>query len=299
MAYHVPALLEESIRGLNIRPSGIYVDVTFGGGGHSGEILKHITTGRLIAFDQDEDAERNIFSDNRFIFLNQNFRFLKNNLKFNDISSVDGIIADLGVSFHQFDEPARGFTFRQDVPLDMRMSKNCKQKASDLLAELTETELADLFYEYGELINSRKIAKAIASARIEKPLLTVNDIEKVIGNLAPFRQEHKFYAKVFQALRIAVNHEIEYLKEMLEQSLDILKPEGRLVVITYHSLEDRVVKNFMKTGNFKGEENKDFYGNPVTPFRIITRKGIVPSEEEVSLNNRARSARLRIAEKKI
>jgi 16S rRNA (cytosine1402-N4)-methyltransferase len=297
MAYHVPALLEESIRGLNIRPSGIYVDVTFGGGGHSGEILKHLEDGRLIAFDQDADAERNIFADNRFTFLNQNFRFLKNNLKFNGITSVDGIIADLGVSFHQFDEPARGFTFRQDAPLDMRMNIKSRQKASDLLATLDETQMADMFFEYGELTNSRKIAKAIVLARDEKPILTVGDIDKVIVNLAPFRQEHKFYAKVFQALRIAVNHEIEYLKEMLEQSLEVLNPEGRLVVITYHSLEDRVVKNYMKTGNFKGEEIKDFYGNPVTPFRLINKKGIVAGADELSLNNRARSARLRIAEK--
>jgi 16S rRNA (cytosine1402-N4)-methyltransferase len=297
MAYHVPALLEESIRGLNIRSSGTYVDVTFGGGGHSGEILKYLTTGRLIAFDQDEDAERNIFSDSRFTFLNQNFRFLKNNLRFNGVISVDGIIADLGVSFHQFDEVARGFTFRHDAPLDMRMNKNSRQMASDLLAVLTETELADLFYEYGELTNSRKIANAIAIARIEKPLLTVNDIDRAIGRMAPFRQENKFYAKVFQALRIAVNHEIEYLKEMLEQALEVLNTNGRLVVITYHSLEDRVVKNFMKTGNFNGDENKDFYGNPVTPFRRINRKVITPADEEISLNNRARSARLRIAEK--
>jgi 16S rRNA (cytosine1402-N4)-methyltransferase len=298
MAYHVPALLEESIRGLNIRPSGIYVDVTFGGGGHSGEILKHLTTGRLIAFDQDEDAERNIFSDSRFTFLNQNFRFLKNNLKFNDIPSVDGIIADLGVSFHQFDEPTRGFTFRQDAPLDMRMNKNSPQKASDLLTSLNETELADLFYRYGELTNSRKIARAIATARMQKKqLLTVNDIDMVLRKLAPFGQEHKFFAKVFQALRIAVNREIDYLKEMLVQALEILNPGGRLVVITYHSLEDRVVKNFMKTGNFEGEVKKDFYGNPVTPFGQINRKVIIPSEEEISINNRARSARLRIAEK--
>jgi 16S rRNA (cytosine1402-N4)-methyltransferase len=298
MAYHVPALLEESIRGLNIRPSGIYVDVTFGGGGHSGEILKHLTTGRLIAFDQDEDAERNIFSDSRFTFLNQNFRFLKNNLKFNDIPSVDGIIADLGVSFHQFDEPTRGFTFRQDAPLDMRMNKNSPQKASDLLTSLNETELADLFYGYGELTNSRKIARAIATARMQKKqLLTVNDIDMVLRKLAPFGQEHKFFAKVFQALRIAVNREIDYLKEMLVQALEILNPGGRLVVITYHSLEDRVVKNFMKTGNFEGEVKKDFYGNPVTPFGQINRKVIIPSEEEISINNRARSARLRIAEK--
>jgi len=297
MVYHVPALLEESIKGLNIRPSGIYVDVTFGGGGHSGEILKHLTTGRLIAFDQDEDAERNIFSDNRLTFLNQNFRFLKNNLKFNGIDTVDGIIADLGVSFHQFDEPSRGFTFRQDAPLDMRMNKNSSLKASDLLASLSETELADLFYEYGELSNSRKIAKAISVARINNPLFTVNDIDKAIGKLAPFRQEHKFFARVFQALRIAVNREIDALKEMLEQALDVLNHEGRLVVITYQSLEDRVVKNFMRTGNFEGEENKDFYGNPITPFRVINKKGITPGDEEISVNNRARSARLRIAEK--
>ena len=297
MAYHVPALLEESIRGLNIRPSGIYVDVTFGGGGHSAEILKHLTTGRLIAFDQDKDAESNVFPDKRFIFLNQNFRFLKNNLNFNGIDSVDGILADLGVSFHQFDEPERGFTFRQDAPLDMRMNIAGRQKASDLLASLSETELADLFYKYGELTNSRKIAKVIVLARMEKPLLTVNDIDKVIGNLAPFRQEHKFYAKVFQALRIAVNHEIDYLKEMLEQALEVLNPGGRLVVITYHSLEDRIVKNFIKSGNFVGDEKKDFYGNPVTPFKLINKKGIIPGEEEIILNNRARSARLRIAEK--
>jgi 16S rRNA (cytosine1402-N4)-methyltransferase len=297
MAYHVPALLEESIRGLNIRPSGVYVDVTFGGGGHSGEILKHLTTGRLIAFDQDKDAERNIFHDTRFTFLNQNFRFLKNNLKFNGISTVDGIIADLGVSFHQFDEPARGFTFRQDAPLDMRMNKSGQQKASDFLATLTETELADLFYDFGELTNSRKIAKAITIAREGNLLLTVNDIILAIRKLAPFKEENKFYAKVFQALRIAVNHEIDFLKEMLEQALEVLNTEGRLVVITYHSLEDRVVKNFMKTGNFKGETNKDFYGNPITPFRLINKKGIIPGDEELSLNNRARSARLRIAEK--
>jgi 16S rRNA (cytosine1402-N4)-methyltransferase len=297
MAYHIPALLEESIRGLNIKPSGIYVDVTFGGGGHSGEILKHLTDGRLIAFDQDEDAEKNIIPDTRLTFLNQNFRFLKNNLKFNGITAVDGIIADLGVSFHQFDEPARGFTFRQDAPLDMRMNTRSQQKASDLLAHMDETEMANMFYEYGELTNSRKIAKAVILAREEYPILTVKDIDKAIAGLAPFRQEHKFYAKVFQALRIAVNHEIEYLKEMLEQALEILNQDGRLVVITYHSLEDRVVKNFMKTGNFSGEEVKDFYGNLVTPFRLITRKGIVPDEKEISINNRARSARLRIAEK--
>lgn len=297
MAYHIPALLEESIRGLNIRPSGIYVDVTFGGGGHSGEILKHLKTGRLIAFDQDTDAKKNVFTDKRFLFLNQNFRFLKNNLKFNSITAIDGLIADLGVSFHQFDEPARGFTFRQNAALDMRMNTDSKQKASDLLELLDETEIAEIFYEYGELTNSRKIAKAVVLARKEKPLLTVNDLTDSIMKLAPFRQENKFFAKVFQALRIAVNREIENLKEMLRQALEVLNPGGRLVVITYHSLEDRIVKNFMKTGNFLGEEKKDFYGNLITPFRLITRKGIVPDEKEITLNSRARSARLRIAEK--
>ena len=297
MVYHIPALLKESIDGLNIRPDGIYVDVTFGGGGHSMEILKHLGKGRLIVFDQDEDARLNIPDDNRLLFLDQNFRFLKNNLLFNGISSIDGLIADLGVSFHQFDEPDRGFTFRQNAPLDMRMNKSGNVTAANLIKTLDETDLADIFYKFGELTNSRRIAKEIVTARNIKPLTTVNDMINAIGKLAPFRQEHKFYAKVFQALRIAVNHEIEYLKEMLEQAIDILSPGGRLVVITYHSLEDRVVKNFMKTGNFDGVENKDFYGNVETPFKIINRKGTTPGDEEIANNNRARSARLRIAEK--
>jgi 16S rRNA (cytosine1402-N4)-methyltransferase len=297
MVYHVPALLHESIDGLNIQPDGIYVDVTFGGGGHSGEILKHLTTGKLIAFDQDEDAAENILPDNRFIFLNQNFRFLQSNLKFIGVNSVDGIIADLGVSFHQFDEQGRGFTFRHDAKLDMRMNKSSSLTAADLLATMKETDMANMFYEFGELTNSRKIARAITSARSEKPIRSANDISNVIGKLAPHKQENKFYAKVFQALRIAVNHEIEYLKEMLEQALEVLNQGGRLAVITYHSLEDRVVKNFMRTGSFSGEETKDFFGHPITPFRLITRKAIIPGEEEIERNNRARSAKLRIAEK--
>jgi len=297
MFYHVPALLDESIRGLNIRPDGIYVDVTFGGGGHSREILKRLRNGRLIAFDQDEDAIQNVPDDKRLIFLNQNFRFLKNNLKFNGITEIDGLIADLGVSFHQFDEPERGFTFRQDVQLDMRMNKKGSVTAATLLKTLDEAALAKIFYDYGELVNSRKIAKEIAVARTVKPVTTVSDMINAIGKLAPPRQEHKFYARVFQALRIAVNHEIDYLKEMLGQAQEILKKDGRLVVITYHSLEDRVVKNFMRTGNFEGEEKKDFYGNLITPFRIISKKGIVPEEIEIEENKRAISARLRIAEK--
>ena len=297
MVYHIPALLKESIDGLNIRPDGIYVDVTFGGGGHSMEILKRLKTGRLIAFDQDEDAISNIPADKRLLFLNQNFRFLKNNLQFNNIKSIDGLIADLGVSFHQFDEPERGFTFRQDAPLDMRMNKSATVTAAQLLNTLTEESLADILYRFGELTDSRRIAREIVIARETKPVATVNDMIDIVGKLAPFRQEHKFYAKLFQALRIAVNHEFEYLKEMLEQALSLLNPGGRLVVISYHSLEDRVIKNFMKTGNFEGEEKKDFYGNAETPFRIINRKGTTPDDNEIAKNNRARSARLRIAEK--
>jgi 16S rRNA (cytosine1402-N4)-methyltransferase len=289
--------LDESVRGLNIRSDGIYVDATFGGGGHSIEILKRLKKGKLIAFDQDEDAIQNVPDDKRLIFLNQNFRFLKNNLRFNGVSSIDGLIADLGVSFHQFDEPERGFTFRQDVPLDMRMNKKGSVTAASLLKTLDEAAIAKVMYDFGELVNSRRIAREIVTARAIKPLTTVSDMINAIGKLAPPRQEHKFYARVFQALRIAVNHEIDYLKEMLEQALDVLKKDGRLVVITYHSLEDRVVKNFMKTGNFEGEEKKDFYGNLITPFRIINKKGTVPEEIEIEDNKRARSARLRIAEK--
>jgi 16S rRNA (cytosine1402-N4)-methyltransferase len=297
MVYHIPALLNESIDGLNVQPGGIYVDVTFGGGGHSMEILKRLKGGRLVAFDQDEDVMANVPDDERFVFLNQNFRFLKNNLRFIGISSIDGLLADLGVSFHQFDEPARGFTFRQDAPLDMRMSKSGKITAAELLNRLDENALADIFYRYGELHNSRRIASEIIEARTKRSLAKVSDIAEILDRLAPPRQEHKFYARVFQALRIAVNHEMDYLKEMLEQSLDMLKPGGRLVVITYHSLEDRLVKNFIKTGNVEGEEKKDFYGNFRAPFRVISKKGITPGEDEIARNNRARSARLRIAEK--
>ncbi|MGB8489616.1 MAG: 16S rRNA (cytosine(1402)-N(4))-methyltransferase RsmH [Bacteroidales bacterium] len=297
MFYHVPALLDESIKGLNIRPDGIYVDATFGGGGHSREILKRLKSGRLIAFDQDEDAQNNVPDDKRLIFLNQNFRFLKNNLKFNGVNAIDGLIADLGVSFHQFDEPERGFTFRQDVPLDMRMNKKGSVTAAHLLKTLDEQAIAKLLYDFGELVNSRRIAREIVAARSVKPLTSVNDIISAISRLAPPRQEHKFYARVFQALRIAVNHEIDYLEEMLEQSLEVLKKDGRLVVITYHSLEDRVVKNFMRTGNFEGEEKKDFYGSLITPFRILNKKPMVPGEDEIGENKRARSAKLRIAEK--
>jgi len=297
MYYHVPALLDESIKGLNIKPDGTYIDVTFGGGGHSAEILKHLKRGRVIAFDQDEDAARNVPDDPRFTFLNQNFRFLKNNLRFLGIETIDGLIADLGVSFHQFDTPDRGFTFRQDVRLDMRMNSRGKVTAASLLKNLDEKSIAQILFDYGELINSRKIARELVVARSEKPISTVSDLISAIGKFAPPHQENKFYARIFQALRIAVNHEIEYLKEMLEQALEILRKDGRLVVITYHSLEDRVVKNFMRTGNFEGEEKKDFYGNIIAPFRVITKKSIIPDEFEIEENKRSRSARLRIAAK--
>jgi 16S rRNA (cytosine1402-N4)-methyltransferase len=297
MVYHIPALLDESIEGLNIRSDGVYVDVTFGGGGHSMEILKYLTTGKLIAFDQDEDAGMNAPEDKRFIFLNQNFRFLKNNLLFIGIKSFDGLIADLGVSFHQFDEPGRGFTFRHDAPLDMRMNKSNPLTAASLIQTVDEPVLANIFFRYGELTNSRRIAKEIISARKGDPIATTGDLLSAIRKLTPVRQEHKFYAKIFQALRIAVNHEIEYLKEMLLQALEMLNKGGRLVIITYHSLEDRVVKNFLRTGNFEGIEKKDFYGNRETPFRLINRKIIIPGDEEIARNNRARSARLRVAEK--
>ena len=297
MVYHQPALLDESINGLNIRPNGIYVDVTFGGGGHSQEILKRLKSGRLIAFDQDEDAEKNKFTDKRFTFLNQNFRFLKNNLRFLGIDSVDGILGDLGVSFHQFDEASRGFTFRSDAELDMRMNRKSPVKASDLLESLDEKDLADVFYRFGELTNSRRLAKIVVEARSQRSIKRVSDLINLFDKIAPPRQENKFYARVFQSLRIAVNHEMEFLMEMLMQSLEMLKNEGRLVIITYHSLEDRLVKDFMKSGNFNGELKKDFYGNIITPFRLVSKKAITPGDKEVSINPRARSAKLRIAEK--
>lgn len=297
MVYHIPALLRESIDGLEIKPDGIYVDVTFGGGGHSMEILKHIKTGRLIAFDQDEDVAVNVPDDSRFTLLYQNFRFLKNNLRFIGVDSIDGLIADLGVSFHQFDVPERGFTFRQDAPLDMRMNKSGRITAADILNNMNETELADMFFHNGELRDSRKIAREIVAARTLRQFRTVNDLIEVVGRLAPYKQENKFYARIFQSLRIAVNREIANLKDMLVQAGEMLKPGGRLAIISYHSLEDRIVKNYFRTGNFEGNEEKDFYGNIVSPFKIITKKGIVPEPTEVEENSRSRSARLRIAEK--
>lgn len=297
MRYHIPALLNESIAGLNLRPEGIYVDVTYGGGGHSAAILKHLTTGRLIAFDQDPDAAANIIKDERLTFLNQNFRYLKNNLRYIGVNAIDGLIADLGVSFHQFDTEERGFSFRNDAELDMRMNPRAQFNASDIIRTYDEEKLADIFYRYGELSNSRKIASAIVKARSVSPIFKVSDLISALAGIIPAAQENKFLARLFQSLRIEVNHEMDALTEMLQQALMVLKTGGRLVVITYHSLEDRLVKNFMRSGNFEGTSQKDFYGNQVVPFRQVNRKVIVPSEEEIKKNNRARSARLRIAEK--
>ncbi len=295
--YHLPALLKESVEGLNLRPDGIYVDVTFGGGGHSRAILEQLTSGRLVAFDQDADAAANTINDERFTLLRQNFRYLKNNLRYVGLESIDGLMADLGVSFHQFDEQERGFSFRGDAELDMRMNRQSPVKASDILRTCEEEKLADIFYLYGELTTSRRLAAAIVRARAEKPVKTVSDLAAALSGLVPPREENKFWARLFQSLRIEVNGELDALKEMLTQALQVLKPGGRIAVITYHSLEDRLVKNFFRSGNFEGESEKDFYGNVSAPLRAVNRKVIIPTEEEIRNNSRARSARLRIAEK--
>ena len=295
--YHVPALLNECIEGLNIQPKGIYVDTTFGGGGHSAAILTHLGKGKLIAFDQDINAKENLPDDKRLLFLNQNFRFLKNNLRYAGFTSIDGLIADLGVSFHQFDEPDRGFSFRFDTPLDMRMNRASGRTAAEILNTYSVGDLDRVLREYGELKRTWKMAESLVATRSVKPFSTTGDLLEGVKNFTPAKTAIKFYAQLFQALRIEVNREMEYLKEMLLQALDILNPGGRMVVITYHSLEDRIVKNFFRSGNFDGIENKDFYGNISTPFRLINRKVIVPTAEELAKNSRARSAKLRVAEK--
>lgn len=297
--YHIPALLNESIDGLNINPDGIYVDVTFGGGGHSREILSRLSDkGRLISFDQDIDACRNIIDDSRFLFVRSNFRFLKRFLRYHNIESVDGILADLGVSFHHFDDAERGFSFRAEADLDMRMNSRAAKMASTVLNEYTEEKLADLFYLYGELRNSRRIALAVVNARKEKSISTTTDFFDIMKPFAPRDKENKIMAQAFQALRIEVNDELKALEDMLMQGCEMLKPNGRFSVISYHSLEDRLVKNFFRTGNFEGKQDKDFFGNLNTPFDVINRKVIVPSAEEQANNPRSRSAKLRIVEKK-
>lgn len=303
-AYHIPVLLGESVNGLNIRPTGIYVDVTFGGGGHSKEILSRLNgKGRLFSFDQDADAEKNIEASEGFTFVRSNFRYLKNWMRYYGIEKIDGLLADLGVSSHHFDDESRGFSFRFDAPLDMRMNKRAGKTAADVVNEYDEDRLADIFFLYGEMRNSRKIASMLLKARQIKPIQTTLDlITAVRGQQTPTNtmaesREKKDMAKLFQALRIEVNHEMDALKEMLLSATELLKPGGRLSVITYHSLEDRIVKNVMKTGNAEGRRVQDFYGKVETPYRLVNNKVIVASADEQQKNPRSRSAKLRIAEK--
>ncbi len=297
--YHIPVLLRESIEGMNIRPGGIYVDLTFGGGGHSKEILRQMDErGKLFGFDQDEDAEQNIPDDPRFTFVRSNFRYLKNFLRYYNVEKVDAILADLGVSSHHFDDAERGFSFRFEGKLDMRMNKRAGRTAAGILNTYSETQLADMFYLYGELRNSRKLASVLVKTREHQQISTIEEFTDIIKPLFMREREKKEMAKVFQALRIEVNQEMDALKEMLQAAVQVLRPGGRLAVITYHSLEDRLVKNIMKTGNAEGTVLKDFYGNVETPFRLVNNKVIVPSEEEITKNPRSRSAKLRIAEKK-
>lgn len=309
--YHIPVLLKESIDGLNIQPDGVYVDVTFGGGGHSREILSRLgQKGHLFSFDQDADAELNIRNtgtcsegqdigqDSRFTFVRSNFRYLKNWMRYYEVDHIDGLLADLGVSSHHFDDETRGFSFRFNAPLDMRMNKRSGQTAADLLNKADEKELADIFYLYGELKTARRLAAAIVKKRAEKPFAVTEDLTEAVSPLLPKEREKKDMAKVFQALRIEVNHEMDALKEMLKAATELIGQGGRLSVITYHSLEDRIVKNVMKAGNAEGKQEQDFFGNIQSPFLLVNNKVIIPSEEEQQLNPRSRSAKLRIAEKK-
>ncbi len=296
--YHVPALLTETIEGLNIQPDGVYVDVTFGGGGHSSAILEKLgENGRLFGFDQDIDAVKNIPDDVRFTFVRSNFRYLKNFLKYHGITQINGLLADLGVSSHHFDEAERGFSFRFDGPLDMRMNTASPVTAAHIMATYTEEQLADVFYLYGELHNARKIARTVVMHRAKEP---IERIFQFIELLKPFfsrEKEKKDMARVFQALRIEVNSEMKVLSEMLEQCVELLSPEGRIAVLTYHSLEDRLVKNYFRSGNFEGKIEKDFFGNIIAPLKTINNKVIVATDEEVQRNPRARSAKLRVAMK--
>lgn len=297
--YHVPVLLDESIDGLNLKPGGIYVDVTFGGGGHSREILSRLAPdAHLYSFDQDADAEQNIGEpDDRFTFVRSNFRYLKNWMRYYGVEHIDGLLADLGVSSHHFDDAERGFSFRFDAPLDMRMNKRAGQTAADIVNTYDETKLADVFYIYGEMKNSRRIAAAVAKARQAKEIKITSDFLAAVEPLFRKEREKKEMAKLFQALRIEVNHEMDALKEMLASATELLTPGGRLSVITYHSLEDRIVKNYMKAGNAEGKVDQDFFGRTNTPFKTVG-KLIIPTDEEQERNPRSRSAKLRIAEKK-
>ena len=297
--YHNPVMLSQCIEGLNINPKGHYVDVTFGGGGHSLAILNCLDEdGRLYAFDQDKDAQKNIIDDKRFVFIDDNFGNLKDNLSLYREFSVDGILADLGISSYQIDTPERGFSTRFDAELDLRMNPSQILSAKEVIGQYEEIDLRRVFKDYGELTNAYQIAKKIVSSRIINPINTTFELKELLSPLAIKGQENKFYAMVFQALRIEVNNELEQLKKMIVQACDILSPGGRLVVMSYHSLEDRLVKNFMKYGNFEAKQEKDFYGTLVSPMEMITRKPIIASDEEQMLNPRSRSAKLRIAKKK-
>ena len=299
ISYHNPVMLQECIDGLNIRKDGTYVDVTFGGGGHSKEILKHLDKdGALLAFDQDADAQQNLIDDERFTFIDQNFRYLKNFCRLHNAISVDGILADLGVSSYQFDQAERGFSIRFDAELDMRMNQSAALSAKEVINNYSEAELHRIFGIYGEIQNAKSLANTVVTARLNAPIVTVNDLKNAISARIPRGKENKYLAQVFQALRIEVNQELEALKDFLIQSADVLVSGGRLVVMSYHSLEDRLVKNFIAKGKFSGDVEKDFFGNDQKPFDAVSRGAITASEDEIKNNNRARSAKLRIAVKK-
>jgi 16S rRNA (cytosine1402-N4)-methyltransferase len=296
--YHVPVLLKESVDGLDIKPDGVYIDVTFGGGGHSKEILTRLgKKGHLYSFDQDADAEKNIVNDDRFTFVRSNYRYIKNWMRYYEVDKIDGLLADLGVSSHHLDDENRGFSFRYEAPLDMRMNKRAGQTAADILNNYSEEQIADILYIYGELKNARRIASAIVKSRQSKRVETTGDLLNATTGLFAKEREKKEMAKLFQALRIEVNHEMDALKDMLNGAQDLLKEGGRLSVITYHSLEDRIVKNFIKAGNAEGKVNQDFFGRIEAPFRAVNNKIVVPDESEQESNPRSRSAKLRIAEK--
>ncbi|MBW6459941.1 MAG: 16S rRNA (cytosine(1402)-N(4))-methyltransferase RsmH [Bacteroidales bacterium] len=295
--YHIPVLLEDSIKSLSIDPSGIYVDVTFGSGQHSGLILEKLANGRLIAFDRDQHAAQNVFIDDRFLFIRQNYRYLKNFLFLNGIKHINGLLADLGVSSHQIDQPERGFSTRFNGELDMRMDYEQELTASEIVNTYSEDRLTGILSQFGEVSNAGRLSAEICKARTTKTIGSTGELKDILLRHAPRGRENQYLAKVFQAFRIEVNEEIESLKEMLQQAAELLIPGGRIVVISYHSLEDRIVKNFFKTGNFEGNVVKDFYGNPIAALRPVTRKPIVPSVQEISDNPRSRSAKMRIAEK--
>lgn len=298
MEYHNPVLLKETVDGLNIKPDGVYVDVTFGGGGHSREIMSRLgPNGRLFGFDQDEDAQANVIDDPRFTLIPENFRFIKRYLRFHNVKEVDGILADLGVSSHQFDVAERGFSTRFEAELDMRMSKKNELNAFKVVNDYEEADIKRVLVDYGELKNGGAMASVIVKARAEHPIKNSSELKQVLGRFLPGHKSNKILAQIYQAIRIEVNQEMDVLKEFLEQSLDILKPGGRLSVISYHSLEDRLVKRYMRNGMFDGEPERDFFGNFEVPFKSI-EKLIIPTDEEIRINNRARSAKLRVAEKK-